>query len=73
MTEIQTIIEGGSIGICAFTLGILLWTIKKCLCISGNHIKHNTETQTKLIEKIKQDIDVGRETLQVLRSLNGHK
>ena len=71
--NLSNLAEYGITGICIATLILLGWTIKKCLCLSGNHIQHNTEIQTKLVEKIKQDIDLGKETLQVLRALNHRK
>ena len=82
MTELNlaTIIEGGAVGLCALTLGVLAYVFKKYACLSSNHIKHNTEhiirntaIQTKLSEKMKQDIDVGKEILVLLRTFNGHK
>ena len=63
----------GSAGISIFLIIAIVFIIKRLFDFMENHIKHNTEVVTKLKEKLEQDIEVGKETHQLLRNFNGKK
>ena len=60
----------GSVGIALALIILMGILIRSVFIFMGNHSKHNTEALTKLNEKIKQDIEIGKETHKLLRNLN---
>ena len=69
----------GVVGICLALIGLITLLVNRIFKFMGNHINHNTdalkksaEVQTTLIEKLGQDIEIGKETQTLLRSFNGH-
>ena len=67
--DIQTIIQGGAVGICVLLVFLIGFIINRVLKLVGNHINSNTAILTKLAEKIDQDISAQKETAETLRDL----
>ncbi len=78
--ELVELAKYGTVGICLALIGVVVLLVNKVFKFMGNHIAHNTEAlkksaevQTILIEKLNQDMEVGKETHTLLRNLNGRK
>ena len=50
MENIDTLIQGGAVGLAILAIGALVYLMKIMLKIVGNHINHNTEALTKNAE-----------------------
>ena len=75
--ELVELAQYGVVGICIALIALVVLLINKIFKFMENHINHNTEAikssaevQIRLTEKIKQDIEIGKETHSLLRNFN---
>ena len=52
--DIQTIIQGGAVGICIFLIILVAFIIKKVFNFMGNHITDNTEALQELKDTMRE-------------------
>ncbi len=52
MIDLQTIIQGGAVGIAVLVLLVFAYFLKLVFKFIGNHINHNTEAMTKFTAAI---------------------
>jgi len=69
MEELTTLAQYGIAGVCIALIIFTFCVLRMVFKILGNHINHNTEALTKMIEKLDQDIRSQRDNTQVLRDL----
>ncbi len=56
--DIQTIIQGGAVGISVLLIVLFGFVIKKIFTFMENHIDHNTKSNQELIDVIRELKDV---------------
>ena len=69
MVDVETIIQGGAVGISVFLIILIAFILRKVFTLMGNHMNHNTEALTKLSEKIEKDVEAQKDTAQTMRDL----
>ncbi len=63
MSELTTLANAGLTGVAIALIIALVVIVKAVLTMVGNHMKHNTESNEKLVGKIEQFIDIVKEKL----------
>ena len=69
MPDLTPLVEYGTVGISIALIILIGCLVRWILKLVGNHINHNTEITTKLVEKIDVDIEAQKETRETLLEL----
>jgi len=69
MPDLTPLVESGIVGICIALIMLFGLMLRWFLKLVGNHMNHNTEVLTKLVEKIDNDVEAQKDTAEALRDL----